>query len=456
MTKMASIQADLNKLVKQAAAVKADALRAKTASIGDDAKDGTKPATTGEQAAANAAASKDRVEAAMVDGAAKDNASGKSLESHNSDGVAAVATDGQTGAKGAVLDKSKTEPLTSTDVFKTASDLVAQLRKAAESKNPADGSLDNNPSEGVAAVATDGQAGAKGSKLPVKDTEGAKGGKEADKAIAQVEGKTAEAKTAEAKTAEAKPAEKTEAKTAAAEKPVGIRGFLAKVAMSVPQIKTAAESEGMDEGQVGDAAAEDLLQKLESGQVSEEEAQQILQEAIASGAISEEDVTAALAEAQAGGAPGAAAPAGDPAAAAAGAPPAGDPAAAAGGIPPEAMVADQAKMASVSPEHPFYLQKLAMLHADMIDVGYQFGLKLAAELKSEHEKAETPAEEKAEHTLEAKTDEEKAALAQAQKELGLSNEDVEALAKAPVKTASLVDKYRAAILNKVAAINAAK
>jgi hypothetical protein len=427
---MTSIQADLDKLVKRAAAIKADALKPKTASIGDDAKDGTKPAATGEQAAANAAASKDRVEAAMVDGAAKDNAPGKSLDAHNSDGVAAAATDGKEGAKGAVLEKTKTEPLTGTDVMKTASDLVAQLRKAAECANPANASVENHNSEGVTAVATDGQSGTKGGEQPVKKTEGTEGGKAAEKEIAKVEEKTAAAK------------------------PVGIRGFLAKVAMSLPQVKTAAEAEGMGEEQVGDAAAEDLLQKLEGGQVSEEEAQQILQEAIASGAISEEDVTAALAEAQGQGGE---APPVDPAAAGGEAPPV-DPAMAGGEVPPEAMVAEQAKMASISPEHPQYLQKLAALHGDAAKAGYDFGLKLAAELKGEeageskaHEKAETPAEEKAEHSLEAKSDEEKAALAQAQKELGLSDADLAALSQAPVKTASLVDQYRAAILVKVAA-----
>jgi len=425
MSKMTSIQADLDKLVKRAAAIKADALKPKTASIGDDAKDGTKPAATGAQAAANAAASKDRVEAAMVDGAAKDNAPGKSLDAHNSDGVAAVATDGKEGAKGAVLEKTKTEPLTGTDVMKTASDLVAQLRKAAECANPANASVENHNSEGVTAVATDGQSGTKGGEQPIKKTEGTEGGKAAEKAVAKVEEKTA-----------------------------GIRSFLAKVAMSLPQVKTAAEAEGMGEEQVGDAAAEDLLQKLEGGQVSEEEAQQILQEAIASGAISEEDVTAALAEAQGQG--GEQAPAGAPAEVPPEAPV--DPAMAGGEVPPEAMVAEQAKMASISPEHPQYLQKLAALHGDAAQSGYDFGLKLAAELQAEeaaetkaHEKSETPAEEKAEHGLDAKSDEEKAALAQAQKELGLSDADLAALAQAPVKTASLVDQYRAAILVKVAA-----
>jgi len=421
MSKMTSIQADLDKLVKRAAAIKADALKPKTASIGDDAKDGTKPAATGAQAAANAAASKDRVEAAMVDGAAKDNAPGKSLDAHNSEGVSAVATDGQSGRTGGVLEKIKIEPLTGTDVMKTASDLVAQLRKAAEAANPANASVENHNSEGVTAVATDGQSGTKGGEQPVKKTEGTDGGKAAEKAVAKVEEKTA-----------------------------GIRSFLAKVAMSLPQVKTAAEAEGMGEEQVGDAAAEDLLQKLEGGQVSEEEAQQILQEAIASGAISEEDVTAALAEAQGQG--GEQAPPEAPPEAPV------DPAMAGGEVPPEAMVAEQAKMASISPEHPQYLQKLAALHGDAAQSGYDFGLKLAAELQAEeaaetkaHEKSETPAEEKAEHGLDAKSDEEKAALAQAQKELGLSDADLAALAQAPVKTASLVDQYRAAILVKVAA-----
>jgi len=417
-----NIMADLDKLVKRAAAVKAEALKpaVKVASIGDGAKDGLTPATTGAQAASNAAASKDRVETAMVDGAAKDNAAGKSLEAHNSDGVSAVDVSGQAGAKGAVLAPTSTEPLTSQDAMKTASALVAQLRKAAETANKVDASVTLNPSEGVTAVKKDGQAGAKGAVMAVKKTEGREGGAEA------------------------------------LAKSAGIRAFLAKVAMSLPAIKTAAEAEQMGEEQVGDAAAEDLIQKLESGQVSEEEAQKILEEAVASGAISEEDVTGAMAEAQQGQG-GEQAPQ-DPAMQD---PAMQDPAMQ---VDPAAMAADpKLAAAACGPDHPQYIEKLKALHTKTAEVGYAFAIKLAEEIGAEekkedaaHEGGETEKEEKDEHAIAAASPEEQAALAQAQQELGLSDEDLAALAAAPAKTASLVDKYRVAILNKVAAYTAAK
>lgn len=410
-----NLMSELDAMVKRAAAAKAEVL-AKKASIGDNVDDKTKPATTGEQAAANLAANKTRVEG-TVDNGAKPNKADGSVQNHVSDGAAAASPDGSGGATGGVLAATKVEPLTSGDAMKTARDLADALRK-----------------EAIKIEAPHIEPGGKalGSVVP-KAANPVEGGAKAD-----------------------------DIKPVASKKTAGIRAFLAKAALANENVKTAAAAEGLTDEQVGDAAGDNLLQQLESGQVSDEEATKILEEALASGAISEEDIAEAL--------QGHPALSGEQDPAAAAVQP--DPAAAAA-APVDPAQLEQAKVASahIGPEDSRYIQKLASLYAQQRELGYAVAVKLAAELTEEGaEKKEDKAiadlqaaqaaekkEEVKEDGLKADTPEEKAALAQAQNELGLTNEQMQAVLAAPAaKTASAVDRYRAAILTKVAALQAAK
>jgi hypothetical protein len=93
------IAADLDAMIKRASEKKAEVLK-KTAGISaklDGAEDGTSPSTTGEQAADNKKES-GKMQDNSVDGGAKDNKEGKTLEVAT-DGAKAVATDGQEGGK---------------------------------------------------------------------------------------------------------------------------------------------------------------------------------------------------------------------------------------------------------------------------------------------------------------------------------------------------------------------
>jgi hypothetical protein len=93
------IAADLDAMIKRASEKKAEVLK-KTAGISaklDGAEDGTSPSTTGEQAADNKKES-GKMQDNSVDGGAKDNAEGKTLEVAT-DGAKAVSTDGQEGGK---------------------------------------------------------------------------------------------------------------------------------------------------------------------------------------------------------------------------------------------------------------------------------------------------------------------------------------------------------------------
>ena len=97
---------DLDKLIKRASAEKqaslkqADGISAKL----DNADDGTSPASTGAQAAANMSASKEQYADPSNDVGAEDNRPGESV-SASTDKATAVSTDGQEGTKGGELAK---------------------------------------------------------------------------------------------------------------------------------------------------------------------------------------------------------------------------------------------------------------------------------------------------------------------------------------------------------------
>lgn len=133
------------------------------------------------------------------------------------------------------------------------------------------------------------------------------------------------------------------------------------------------------------------MQAIQSGQMTEEDAEKILMEAAQTGAISEEELMQAMQELQAAGGGEGGAPAGDPAAG-----PAGMPADA--GAPPADMMSDpslEAKVAAaaIGPDHPMYLQKLASLYADDVKAGYEFAVKLAEEIGASVEDGTKPAPE---------------------------------------------------------------
>jgi hypothetical protein len=403
-----SIKADLDKLVKRAAAQKTQLTKSaeSVSAKADSAEDGTSPATTGEHAAHNKEMAA-QYTAAAVDGGAPTNTVGKSVEK-STDGATAVATDGSEGS-----DTSKTE--------------MGEPKKA-----------DN------------------GTELPQNK-------------VASVL-KLAEELDAVAESLITK-----------------FDRFLIKAARasSDKQVKTAAE--GMDDGALAGDVNDQLLAKIESGEMSDEEAQAILEEAVASGAIAPEEIQALAAEA--GGEGGAPVDGGMPPAA---------PAAPEGEAELSPEDAARVEAAQVGPDSPEYMGKIASAYAAEMDAGYKFFMKLAEEIVAEqkeeaqdpkaekaegdaHEKSESKEEESAEHasaaapapapvpataqapaapaadplSLTPANPEEAAALKAVQAELGLTDEQLAQLMAAPVaqeKVASAETRFRTAIYTRIASL----
>lgn len=421
MTQKRNVLSDLDSLIKKASEKKqevlAKAAAAKPAKQAQDISsaldtidDGTKPATTGEQAAVN----KDNagnIGAAAVDSGAKDNTPNASVET-STDGAKAVSTDGQSGATGGEIG-----PVSDTTTQGDVKSAAEQARKVA-----------------------------------------------------------------------------AELRKQAAALLSPLDHYLVKSARAVENKDMRKVAQEMSEDDLAGQASDALMQGLESGEISDEEAAQILQDAMAEGAITEDD----LAQAQQMIQGGEGAPAGDPAAA---------PAAEAGAAPAgEEMVSDpamEAKLASadIGPSHPKYAEKLLSLYPEDVRAAYEFGIKLAEEIaeageekedKAEAEAAaatgegaETPAEEKKEDEAGDAAEEaagaapagempammpgadagvipgpqsadEAQALAAVQQELGLNDQQLQELMAAPMpapetKLAAAKAAYRAALLAKVAA-----
>ena len=403
------LTADLDRLIKRAAEVKASGLKqaADVSTKLDNAEDGTSPATTGAHAAQNTAAAGE-VGPPSVDGGAKDNKPNGSVEK-NTDGSAAASTDGSAGPKGGAF--------------------------------PIKSEADNGPTKG--------------------------------------EGKFASVRKLA-----------NDLRAAADAMLSNLDKFLVKSARASEDknVKTAAE--GMADDQLAGQASDALMEQIAAGQVSDDDAAQILQEAVAAGAITPEELqeAASLTEQTAGGDPAAEAGApvpteGAPVDAAAAPAPAAAPADAA--APAEVSPEDQMKIAAaqITPEHPKYLEKLASLYDEDMNAGYAFFNKLAeviikqaeetpAEEKKEekaegaaHEGQETPAEEKQEQIVDAMSGvdlkpadaAEQQALEAVKQELGLDDAQLQELAATQIpapqdKVASAKAKYRAAIMAKVAAL----
>jgi hypothetical protein len=392
------LTADLDRLIKRAAEVKATGIK-KAEDVSaklDKAEDGTVAATTGAHAADNKAEAA-KITAGAVDGGAKDNQANGSV-ANNTDGSKATATDGQKGP--------------------------------AAGEFPIKGEADNGPTKGEGKFA--------GVRKLANDLRAA-----ADGLL------------------------------------TGFDKFLVKSARASEdkQVKTAAE--GMGDDELADQASDALMEQIAAGQVSDADAEQILQEAVQAGAITPDELeqAAQLAHEASGGAEAEAAPSDE----------------------------EQMKVAAaqITPEHPKYLEKLASIYDEDMRAGYAFFTKLASELVAEAEKApaeekeekaeeaaETPAEEKAEEKAEGKEkaaplagaetpaeekkeqeivdamsgvdlkpadDAEKQALEAVKQELGLNDGQLAEIAAAPLpapqdKVAAAKAKYRSAIMAKVAAL----
>lgn len=127
----------LNDLILRAKEVKTAQVKVASGTTGlDSIPDGTKPATTGAQVAANHSAEKEMYSENMVDTGAKDNQEGASVTA-STDGSSAASTNGQEGADGALLsvkkeaDNGEEKPQ---NKIAAARALAAELRKVAEAR----------------------------------------------------------------------------------------------------------------------------------------------------------------------------------------------------------------------------------------------------------------------------------------------------------------------------------
>ncbi len=155
-----------------------------------------------------------------------------------------------------------------------------------------------------------------------------------------------------------------------------------------PQIRKQAMDMADDELAAG--AADSLMADIAQGNVSDEEAASILQEAVEAGVISEEEVAEAAQAAQAAMAEGGGEMGGE--------------------MPPEAeeeLMEAKLAAADIGPDDPRYIQKLAGLYSADVQAGYAYGMqlgqKLAQEAEVEGDEAyggeETPEEEAAEAAM---------------------------------------------------------
>jgi hypothetical protein len=129
------LTADLDRLIKRAAEVKASGLKqaSDVSAKLDKAEDGTVPATTGAHAAQNIAAAGE-VGPPSVDGGAKDNKANGSVEK-NTDGSAAASTTGDAGPKGGdfpIKSEADNGPTKGEGKFAGVRKLAADLRAAAD------------------------------------------------------------------------------------------------------------------------------------------------------------------------------------------------------------------------------------------------------------------------------------------------------------------------------------
>lgn len=134
----------------------------------------------------------------------------------------------------------------------------------------------------------------------------------------------------------------------------------------------------MPDDELAGSAADTLMEQIQSGQLTDEEAAQILQEAVDAGAISEEDIAgaaAAMGGEMGGGEEMMAEEAPLP-----------------GGGKEELMAAKLAA-ADIGPDDSRYTEKLAHFYPAEVAAGYNFAMKLAEEMAGETEEEEETEEE---------------------------------------------------------------
>jgi len=288
---------DLESLIKRASASKQEALKKESEDIStklDNAEDGTSPASTGEQAAAQISAQKESYPDPAADVGAKDNSAGESVNM-SSDEATAVSTDGQEGTEGGEL----------------ASGGIDEADNGPEDTDSPDNNGFDSGSFKSAAAKLRKQAAAL-------------------------------------------------RKTASATLPA-LDQFLVKAARASTDKARKKTAQEMDDMALADAASDSLIEQLEAGAIGDDEAAQILEEAINAGAVSEEEIAEA---AQAVGGL-AEEPGGE-----------------------EALMEAKLAAADIGPDHPEYLRKVANFYPREIEAGYNYGMKLAAEMCDEEEKKE--------------------------------------------------------------------
>ena len=490
MTTKKQITADLDKLVKRAAEVRVGAIKAAAAApegkslditkgekvdaqvTEKDGKKGPKGSEFGsvtkEPTVSKNVAAVEKAVGHFEKGAGE-NTEGKSLDHTKGEKVDAQATsiDGKEGPKGSELGKVTKLPTTSKEQpFEAPAQKVAGAAPEGASLTVAD-------AKGVDGVASavDGKTGPKGSELGAITKKPTTSDEQPFEAPAQKVASAREFAAALRKEASAMLSP--------------LDHFLVKAARSHadPKVKLAAEQ--MPDDQLAGASSDDLMSQLATGQIGEDDAKQILEEALQSGAITEDELKQAIQQAQSQGGAGPEGGAPADAGADAGAPPAGPDAPPAGpgadaGAPPvdagAPPMGGDPKMAAAQEEQA-YLTKIASDHADKIQAGEEFFHKLAELLvksaeeaeEEKHEKAESPAHEKKEEAgaklvdsmsgvnLKPADEAEKQALEAVKQELGLDDAKLAELAGAQVaapqdKLAAAKVAYRQAFLSKIAAL----
>jgi len=388
--------------------------------------------------------------------------------------------EGSVSAKLDALDGHEVKPTTGA----TAADNKAHAGDSSEASvdagakdNAENGSVANN-TDGSTAAATNGQSGAKGSEIAGTIRDADNGPTDKNKFAADKARKLA-----------------GELRKAAAAQLSPLDHFLVKAARSNddPKVKTAME--GMADDDVASGASDQLMQQLSTGQISDQDAAQILEEALKAGALTPEELEQAAQVVQQHGGNAGGEPTGDPAAAPmdAGAP-AGDAGPGPGADVPPAGPADagpagpegagapaapeappvpedvQAKIAAaeIDPSSPEYTTKLEKFYKEAEDAGHACFRKVS-EILIANDTAEKPAAKVAEEkpaeksdpmagvNLSPSDDAEKQALAAVKQELGIDDKQLAELAATPIpastdKVASAAAQYRSAIMAKVAAL----
>ena len=359
---------DLDKLIKRASAEKqaslkqADGISAKL----DNADDGTSPASTGAQAAANMSASKEQYADPSNDVGAEDNRPGESV-SASTDKATAVSTDGQEGTKGGELAKGG----------------IGEADNGSEdTDSPENNGFNSGSLKSAAEVA-----------------------------------RNAAKELRKQASAMLSPFDQFLVKAARASTDPELK----KTAQEMDDMALAdASAQGLEEqlasGSIGDEEATAILEEaIQSGALTEEEVMAAMQ-ATQGGAGPEAggmppDMAGGMPPDMAGGMPPEMA-GGMPPEMAGGMPPdmaggaapdmGGEPAPEmAGGAPPDMLEAKLAA-ADIGPDHPEYLKKIASFYPSEIQQGYAFAMKLAEEMSGgeeggeDEEKGESAAEEKKE------------------------------------------------------------